>query len=209
MHIHVLKTGPYEVNTYVVWNEPEQTVIIDPGFNPGKIKACLEKLSAVPSLVLLTHGHADHISALDGLLSDYPYLRVGMSPQDSVWAFSPANRIYLYDEVQKFPEGRIDFLKDGDAVRAGTLLLKVMGMPGHTPGGLCFISEDGGTLFSGDTLFRGSVGRTDLPGGNFGLLTKSLARLMSLDDKTDVFPGHGDVTTIGDERLTNPYCVVE
>lgn len=206
MNVEILVTGLYEVNTYLVYNDPNNVFVIDPGADAEDIINALKVRNLTPAAILLSHGHADHISALNGLLERYQ-IPVKLTSEDAAWAFTPMNCFPGYEEVQKYPENLISVIKDGDEISAGALTLKVLHTPGHTPGSVCFVADDGHKVFAGDTLFAGSIGRTDFPGGDWNAMAQSLIKLMQLPEDYNVYPGHGESTTIGKEKRTNQYCV--
>ena len=203
MNVKVLSVGPYEANCTLLWGNPEKTWVIDPGANAAAIKSALESNNLSLGVVVLTHSHFDHISALNTVLngSDVP---VYMHKADEAFAFSPMNSMPSYPQTEK-PEALNLEKSDGDMIECGGLTARIITTPGHTPGGWCLYFEDQGVLIAGDTLFAGSVGRTDLPGGDWNTLTASLQKIKTLPDETRVICGHGPETTIGTEKQRNPY----
>ena len=188
-----LALGAYQTNCYLVWEENSPTcVVIDPGYEPDTILDEAKKLGKEITAVLLTHGHFDHVGAVRELAAETGcpvYLHeaeLSMPPQMTAGPLFYTN---TYGE--------------GDFVEAAGLSFKVLHTPGHTPGSVCLLCEN--AMFSGDTLFWGSCGRTDLPGGSWATIRKSLLRLADLSGDYDVYPGHGDSTTLAFERKMNPY----
>ena len=204
MQARVIPTGDYSANCTVVWNEPDKAFVIDPGADGGDLLEFLRENGLTPSAYLLTHGHLDHLSALPEMLASMP-APVYMNKKDALWAFTKINFIPGYVQPEQKPEILVDDIIDGSIIEAGSLKAKVITTPGHTPGGVCYFFEEESLLVAGDTLFNGSVGRTDLPGGDWGLLASSLSKLMELNDDVVVVCGHGQNTTIGAERRDNPY----
>lgn len=206
MPLERLIVGPIEANCYIVWEDPNRAIVIDPGGDPKDIAEFLEKNKLRVECYLLTHGHADHISALNYLLKRFP-APVGIHPADAKWAFQPANHILpYYPPPAEAPKEFLTLPVDSKGLwSVGGLEVQVIFTPGHTPGGVCYYFPRLNILFSGDTLFQGSVGRTDLPGGNSRQLAESLKRLTQLPDQTTVYTGHGHYTTIGDEKKFNYY----
>ncbi len=196
--------GAFGVNCLLLWESGSETaVVVDPGAEPDAIVQALQRHGLRAGAYWLTHGHIDHISALPGLLAVQP-AEVVLHPADAAWAFTSVNQYPPYVRVPTRP-GRLVSAGDGDVLRAGGLEARVLHTPGHTPGGVCYRFEAAGLLVCGDTLFQGSVGRTDLPGGDWETLRASLGRLMTLDDAVKVVPGHGPESTVGDERRNNPF----
>lgn len=204
MQIRVIETGAFFENCYVLWNSKDQAFVVDPGDDAKRILAELQKNELTPSGYLLTHGHLDHISAITALVARHP-APVYLSREDADWAFTRLNGIPPYVPVDQAPKDMDTDLHEGRIITAGTLKARVIKTPGHTPGCVCFAFDEEKVLVSGDTLFRCSIGRTDLPGGSGKRILESLTKLMTLDDDFQVLPGHGGATTIGDERRENPY----
>lgn len=204
MKIFVIPTGSFNANCYLIYDCDNNAVIVDPGTDCEVILDKIKSAGITPRAYLLTHGHFDHISDINAMVAALP-APVLLGHADAYWAFSPANSYPPYAALTAPPPGLDTDLYDGRVLKFGKLKLEVMLTPGHTPGGVCYYLPEHKTLISGDTIFRESVGRTDLPGGNWEVLTESFAKLMALDDAVHVLPGHGGTTTIGHERTHNPY----
>ncbi|MBR7133259.1 MAG: MBL fold metallo-hydrolase [Clostridia bacterium] len=204
MEIKAIPLGQIKTNCYLVSSQ-KAAIVIDPGFADEQTESFLRANADKERMILLTHAHFDHIG--DALrLSRVTQTEIAIGELDNP-ALSDAtvNLSYMFD-VQTEPFSADLLFKDGDEYTIGDLKLRVILTPGHTKGGVCYLSGD--KLFSGDTLFFESVGRTDLPGGDFSVLEESVLRLFELDDKIKVFPGHGQETTIGHEKKFNPYVRV-
>jgi len=205
MKLEAIPTGPFQEICYIVWDESHEALIFDPGHDEELIIQTLEAHSLEVAAYVCTHGHADHINALATLHAIRP-APIAMHSSDWKWAFSPLNQIAPYYSVPRQPAVD-DYLRLEDARdwHLGNLHFQRMETPGHTPGSCCLLFPESNILIAGDTLFKGSCGRTDLPGGNPRQLKESLNKLKQLPDEVRVFPGHGPDTTIGIERATNLY----
>lgn len=193
----------------IAWDDTQEGVIVDPGcFNQNEFDAItsfIESENIKPVKILLTHGHFDHIYGVRAYVEMYG-IPVYMSDADK---FSLENSA-KYAEKFGLPAPEADFettnISEGDTVSFGETSFSVIETPGHTPGGVCFYCEKEKVLFSGDTLFAGSIGRTDGPGGDYDkLIVGIMDKIMGLDGDVDVLPGHGHSTTIADERTSNPF----
>lgn len=202
----VIATGPLAENCYLLW-VGANAWIIDPGADPEKIEAEVTARALNPVAIVLTHGHFDHLGALDALLRRWPDLPVVMRSEERDWAFThPANQYPPFYFHQQVPASLVEA---GETFACGGLEARLIPTPGHTPGGQCILVEKGvptPLCFTGDTLFQGSIGRTDLPGGSFAQLNASLRRLAeTLTPETTLLPGHGPATTLERELRLNPY----
>ena len=199
-------TGPLGENCYILFREGKAW-IIDPGTDEEEIFAELEARQLIPVCIVQTHGHFDHLGALDAMMQKWPDLPVYMRAQEKDWCFTnPMNQYPPFYMLQHQPANLIDA---GEGLSLGGISATFIPTPGHTPGGQCIlVTEDveGPLCFTGDTLFKGSVGRTDLPGGSFYDLNKSVTKLANtLAPETTVLPGHGDASTMEYECKYNPY----
>lgn len=193
---------PIENNNYLIIDEEsKEAALIDCSFADENIFLELKRYNATLKYVLLTHGHFDHI----GGLNDIPEsTKVLMHSADTEWV----NEVNTYLPMIGMPSMEVpkidEYINDGDVIKLGNLGIKVVHTPGHTQGGVCFYVED--NLFSGDTIFRESVGRCDLPGGNFDQIVQSIEnKIFTLPEKTIIYPGHGKTTTVGWEKEHNTY----
>ncbi len=204
MHVETLEVGLFASNCHLVSNANGETLVIDPGDDASRIIETLRNRNLKVVYYLITHGHVDHVSALAEVAAAIP-APIAMHPTDAEWAFSPVNAMPPYYDAPKAPPSiERDFAEDKEWTDAG-FRYRVIFTPGHAPGHVSLYFENEKTLFPGDVLFKGSIGRLDLPGGNVKDMERSLQRLMELPDETKVYPGHGPATTIGDERRTNPF----
>ena len=197
MLIKTLTVGQIETNCYVVTNESTlECVVIDPGDESNTILDYIESNHLKCVAILLTHGHFDHVGALP-TLADETGAKVYMNERDDPKVGHVRGMRYTLPENGQYVD-------EGDVIEAAGLRFQVLATPGHTPGGLSFLCED--ALFTGDTLFQGSCGRTDLPGGDMRQELASIKRLCELPVDYEVYPGHMGASTLERERLFNYYC---
>jgi len=191
MQIFTLPLGAYQTNTYIVANG-DRCAVIDPGFEPETVYGFLQAKGLTADAIFLTHGHFDHVGGvgkLTQLLSCPVYIHEAELSMPQTITAGPLHYTHTYGE--------------GDRVTAAGISFRVLHTPGHTPGSVCLVAED--AMFSGDTLFYGSCGRTDLPGGDWATIRRSLNRLAQTDFAGTVYPGHGESTTLAQETRYNPY----
>ncbi len=196
--------GEFATNCYIIaCPQTRESAVIDPGVPDPWIKRTLAEQGLKPSLILLTHGHVDHIGGVAWVKS-FTGAPVWVHPLDQPMLADPQlNGSAFFGEPITAPTPD-RLLSEGDTVTVGNLVFQVLHTPGHTPGGICFYTP--GHLIAGDTLFAGSVGRTDLVGGNWESLMRSIReKLLPLPPATMVYPGHGGTTTLGDEKEYNPF----
>lgn len=201
MIIRKLVVGPLQENCYIVGDDrTREAIVIDPGDEPDRIVETIKEDKLNVSTIVCTHGHFDHLGAIGDIKretgakvlihNDDLFIFKTARQQAALWGF----------EIDDMPDPD-ETVKEGDIIRVGNLVFKFIHTPGHSPGSICLYGE--GVVFTGDTLFQDSVGRTDLPGGNMEKLKESFKRLLNLPDEIVVFPGHGPDTTIGRERQEN------
>jgi hydroxyacylglutathione hydrolase len=200
-----LVVGPLDTNCYIVRDVNEKAcVIVDPGGDKDRILKTVESLGALVERILLTHGHPDHTFCAGALAADLD-VKVGMHPSDVVQDEAAFQIVALYYDVSQYvPLKRCHLLVDGDEIALGGSKIRVMHTPGHSEGGVCFVTEAG--VLCGDSIFAGSIGRTDFPGGSLDTLLRSIReKILPLPDDTPLYPGHGPATTVGAEREHNPF----
>jgi glyoxylase-like metal-dependent hydrolase (beta-lactamase superfamily II) len=208
LKIDRLILGDLETNCYVLRAEESaaECLIIDPGAGPDELIELLQGQQLKPVATVLTHGHADHIVGVTALRRDFPQTQVYIHRLDALMLTDAEANLSLFVGMVFTTEPADVLLEEGDTIDQAGIQLTVLHTPGHTPGGICLHEPQEGLLFVGDTLFAGSVGRADFPGGDEDQLIESIrAKLLPLPDATAVYPGHGMRTTIGREKRTNPY----
>ncbi len=199
-----LVVGPLATNTYIIYDTREmEGVVIDPGGDADKILNALKRIHVNIKYIIATHAHFDHVLAVPALL-DYLDAEFVMHREDlEILEYSTyLCRSYIPDWAPPEVDDE-NFVDEGDEIVFGDASLKVIHTPGHTPGSISLLGRD--YVFTGDTLFRNAIGRTDFPGGSWEKIVDSILRLMALPDETIVFPGHGRATSIGREKRENPH----
>jgi glyoxylase-like metal-dependent hydrolase (beta-lactamase superfamily II) len=203
----------FQVNTYVLYDESKQCIIIDPGCNNAHQQADLSGFISNqelrPVMLINTHGHIDHVAG-DRFVKNAYNIPLAMHEKD-VFLIEQALQFADFFAINaELPPAPDQLLKEGDEVHFGNSVLRVFHIPGHSPGSIVLYAEKDNLLIAGDVLFNGSIGRSDLPGGNHETLIKGInEKLMTLPRKTVVYTGHGPVTTIGHEYDTNPFLQTE
>ena len=191
--VQSLVLGAYQTNCYIIHDQHSSgCCVIDPGYDPETILGTLESQGLTLEAILLTHGHFDHVGAVRDLAAD-----------TGCQVYVCAEDLALPQQLTAGPLYHTQTYAEGARLHLAGLDITVLHTPGHTPGSVCLQVED--ALFSGDTLFAGSCGRTDLPGGSWEDMTRSLARLASLEPNCWVLPGHGESTSLSEEKKHNPY----
>lgn len=212
LSVQSFEFNPFQENTYVVYDETREAIIIDPGCSNHQEQEELKKFIDSERLnvryLLNTHGHIDHVLG-NSFVKDFYRVPFLIHPLDeatlrTVKVYAPVYGFEGYREV--LPDS---YLNEDDFVEFGNQRMRVLFLPGHAPGHIAFYAEPDKKILAGDVLFQGSVGRTDLPGGNFDVLIQSIhQKLFALPDEVVVYPGHGAPTTIGEEKVSNPFCAL-
>lgn len=209
LHIQVFTFSPIQENTYLLYNDAGEACIVDPGcyhtYEEEELADCITAKQLKPLLLLNTHCHLDHVFGLRWAAAQY-----NLVPHIHPNEVQMLERAPISGEMWGLPfvnyEGPVEYLTEGQIIQLGTDELKVIFAPGHSPGHVCFYCEKQGFVINGDVLFKQSVGRTDLPGGNHDVLIESIkTQLLTLPEATVVYTGHGPATTVGDEKKYNPF----
>ncbi len=206
MIVEMLTVGPFQENCYVVADEDSGTgALIDPGDEAARIALAVDRMELSISQIIITHAHIDHVGAIVPLIDEFLCPVLMHEEAEAMLKTMPQQAMMMGMRFGKMP--KVDRrIADEEVLEIGSLRLRSLYTPGHAPGHLAFYAEEQEVVFSGDALFAGSVGRTDLPGGSMEVLMRSISeRLLTLPDGTRVLSGHGPETTIGRERMTNPF----
>ena len=195
-----LTLGSYATNCYILFSN-EEAIIIDPAAEAEKIIKAIEDNNLKPTKILLTHAHPDHFGALDEVRNHFG-IEAYISKNDEEMLERRSKELNRMLGINSYLKAE-HYYSEGDIINFSGGDIRVLETPGHTPGGVCLLIDD--ILISGDTLFYGSIGRTDLPGGDYDTLMSSLKKLTNLNDNILVLPGHGQETQIGFEKIYNPF----
>ncbi|MCB2264096.1 MAG: MBL fold metallo-hydrolase [Candidatus Thiosymbion ectosymbiont of Robbea hypermnestra] len=207
MKSKIIPVTPFQQNCTLLWcDETGQAAVVDPGGEQGRVLAAIREVGVEPVKILLTHGHLDHVGGTAELAESLELPIEGPHREDAflIESLAAQSQMFGVPKVRSFSPGR--WLEDGDRVRIGALDLRVIHCPGHSPGHVIFFEETSRLAQVGDVLFQGSIGRTDLPRGNYQELLDSIrGRLFPLGDDIRFIPGHGPMSSFGDERRNNPF----
>ena len=211
LNLKSLAFGPFQENTYLVWDETDEAVIIDPGNTTSSEHQQLKNFISDKNLnltrLLLTHGHVDHIAGNKFIYDTYGLLpEVNSNDLPLIENQGAIASMYgIPCEISPLP---VNFLNEGEQIKFGNTVFEMLFTPGHSPGSITFYNKENNFIICGDVLFYGSIGRTDLPGGDYDTLINAIkTKLFPLGDEVKVYNGHGPATTIGEERMNNPFLV--
>jgi hydroxyacylglutathione hydrolase len=205
--------GPLAANAYLVGDaKTREAAVVDPGQQPGELLRRLQEEGWRVRLILLTHAHADHVGGAT-MVAQWSGAPLYVAAAEESWLYDPRANLSAWitpeEPVRVGKDVRVRLLEGGETLAVGRVPIRVLGTPGHTPGSLSYHLPQAGAVLTGDTLFRRSVGRTDLPGGDPGQLLRSIRQeLFSLPGETQVLPGHGPSSTVQEERDENPFVGV-
>lgn len=207
MRYRIIPVTPFQQNCSLIWCEVTgRAAFIDPGGEAERLLAAAKEEGVTVERIFLTHGHLDHVGAAAELARRLSAPIEGPQRDEAFWldALPKQSAMFGFPPADGFVPDR--WLTQGDCVAVGHVTLEVLHCPGHTPGHVVFFHRESGTVFAGDVLFKGSIGRTDFPRGDHGALLNAIrTRIFPLGDDVVVVPGHGPKTTIGEERRSNPY----
>ncbi len=210
MNINIIPINPWQENTYILSDETKECVIIDPGcLSPEErdsVAKFIDEKGYKPVRLLQTHMHLDHVFG-SKFIADKYNLKLEAHKDDEFWGAQTVDYAANFGmQLDSNPPAIGNYLNEGDKVTFGQSSLEVIHVPGHSPGGIVFYSKSDKMAIVGDVLFRESIGRADLPGGDFDVLVSNIkSKLLALDDDVTVYPGHGPSSTIGHERQNNPF----
>ena len=208
MNIKSFVLGNFQTNSYVLTADADAKtcLIIDTGLQSSELVNYLKDNELIPEAVILTHGHADHIAGVAELRREYPDIKVAIHKNDAEMLTNPAMNLSALAGTAFSTEPADIIIDDQNTISFAGIEFEIFRTPGHTPGGISLYNAADGVVFSGDTLFEGSIGRSDFPGGSQNqLITSIKQKLLTLPDKTKVYSGHGYLTTIEVEKRSNPF----
>jgi len=212
--IQVFALGDFQTNCMIVTDgEPEPgkpCLIVDCGYDPEPMLDAVESQQLKPQRIVLTHAHADHIAGLNELYQRLGSIPISIHQSEESWLNDPMLNLSAALGLSVTAPMPDSFLEEDDRVEIGSIEFEIRETPGHSPGGISLIHAPSNTAIVGDSLFNGSIGRTDFPGSSFDTLAASIrSKLYTLDPNTRVYPGHGPTTTIGNEKQSNPFVPAE
>lgn len=208
MKFETVVVGPLDVNCYILYDEhSKECVVIDPGEDGDKIDSVLSSKGLLPSEIWLTHGHFDHLGAASYLKDKYKDIKIFLHSEDYFLYRNACEHAEVFGlTVAAPPVGPVFFNMSMGEKNIGGHSVQIINTPGHSPGSVCFYIKELNTMFTGDLIFAGSVGRTDVPGGCFEDLEKSIMeQVYTKGDSCTLYPGHGPMTTVGREKKHNPF----
>ncbi|MBA7471170.1 Hydroxyacylglutathione hydrolase GloC [subsurface metagenome] len=201
--LKIFTVGPMEANCYILYNpDKREGLIIDPGAEGSHLIKFIKQEKISINYIVNTHGHPDHIGA-NRKIKEHTNAPILIHQYDAPMLAKSGSVLSFIFPLESSSPAADTFIKDGDLIECAGMKLKVLHTPGHTPGGISLLIDD--SIFTGDTLFSGSIGRSDLPGGSPQVLLNSIKKILSLDENLIIYPGHGPSTTVGQELHSNPF----
>lgn len=201
--LKIFTVGPMEANCYILYNpDKREGLIIDPGAEGSHLIKFIKQEKISINYIVNTHGHPDHIGA-NRKIKEHTNAPILIHQYDAPMLAKSGSVLSFIFPLESSSPAADTFIKDGDLIECAGMKLKVLHTPGHTPGGISLLIDD--SIFTGDTLFSGSIGRSDLPGGSPQVLLSSIKKILSLDENLIIYPGHGPSTTVGQELHSNPF----
>ncbi|MGD8164372.1 MBL fold metallo-hydrolase [Pantoea sp. FN0307] len=209
MDYHIITVTAFAQNCSLIWcSETHEAALVDPGGDAELIKQQVEAKKVTITAILLTHGHLDHVGAAAELAAYYGVEIIGPHKLDAFWLEALPTQSQMFGLAECAPLTPDRWLEEGETVQVGNATLEVLHCPGHTPGHIVFYHRAGRLLISGDVIFNGGVGRTDFPQGSHQALIDSIKnKLLPLGDNITFIPGHGPISTLGRERISNPFLI--
>jgi hydroxyacylglutathione hydrolase len=201
--------GMFQVNNYLLYDpDTLEAVLIDTGKDPEVILQTLAQKRLALKLILYTHSHIDHIEGHGTIRKAYPDVPAWLHPEEQFWVDALPMQAEMFNLEPPDPPVITGYVEAGQVFALQNFSLEARFCPGHTPGGISYYAPQGPFLFTGDTIFSGTIGRTDFPKGDFETIMQSIeSQILTLPDKTTIYPGHGPVTTVGEERRNNPFVL--
>jgi hydroxyacylglutathione hydrolase len=209
LHVEMFTLGMFQVHNYLLYDsDTREAVLIDTGKDPYEILSAIEQEKLDLKLLLYTHTHIDHVEGHSVIREAYPDLPAWMHPEEQFWVDALPMQAQMFRmEPPKAPV-ITGLVQPGQVFTFQNFTLEARFCPGHTPGGISYYVKEGPYVFTGDTIFSGSIGRTDFPKGDFTALMEAIAsQILTLPDNTILYSGHGPVTTVGEERRSNPFVL--
>ena len=203
--VYSIPLGPWQTNALVLQSTNNEVTICDPGMDPAPLLDHLQQHDLLVKQIILTHAHVDHIAGIDAVSHCFDDPPILVHPEEQQWLNQPELNLSSLSGFDVTTRPATGTIVDGQSVSVGVEEAKVWHLPGHSPGSIGLYFQSKNILIGGDTLFQGSIGRTDFPTSEPEAMEASLRRLLTLPDETRVYPGHGPSTTIGQERQTNPF----
>ena len=207
LDVQLIPLGAWQTNALVLRGSHHSVTVCDPGMDPDPLISYLQDQKLRVEQIILTHAHVDHIAGIDALSSAFGDPPLLVHPEEQEWLSHPELNLSALSGFAVTSRPATGTIEEGQSIAVELEKATVLHLPGHSPGSIGLYFESNGVLIGGDTLFQGSIGRTDFPTSDHSAMVQSLRRLLTLPDETKIYPGHGPATTIGQERQTNPFLL--